>query len=212
MGCDIHPFVERYVEDGQKWVPVDPPRQPTKEWSDWGKYARKITDVEALSKVHTEESEAEPETAEFWYFGRNYDAFTNLAGVRRGEGPVPIFCEPRGIPDDVSDLVRMALSVRIVTDEEYDAGMSEGVSETVARRWFKSGTINTYKIRDILFMKSPDYHSSTYYTSEELDGCIREHSRNTSKRVKELAAEMRKVVKKYRLKNSQVRVVLWFDN
>ena len=210
MGCDIHPFVERYMKEKQKWIPVDPPKQPKKEWQDWGKYARKVTDVEALSKAHTKEPDIEPEIAESWNFGRNYEAFANLAGVRRDDEPV--FCEPRGIPDDVSNLVLMAFSTRIVTNDEYASGTSEGVSEEVAKSWFKSRTISTYRIDGNLFMKSPDCHSATYYTLEELDSCLKEHSKKASKRIKELATEMRKVMKKYGLKHDQVRVVLWFDN
>lgn len=65
MGCDIHVFLERRVED--RWVMVN-----------------------TLTSNQTT--------------NRNYDRFAKLAGVR-GDGP-----EPRGIPADVSESVKLHIS------------------------------------------------------------------------------------------------------
>ena len=65
MGCDIHIFLERRVEN--RWIMVN--------------------------EIN------EPQTT-----SRNYQRFAALAGVR-GDGP-----KPRGIPDDVSESVKLHIS------------------------------------------------------------------------------------------------------
>lgn len=92
MGCDIHLRVERRVNG--KWEPADkwvPTKYPEEEGPSF------VVDYD-----------------DRFYSGRNYNLFAILADVRNGrgfagvktsEGFVPI-CEPKGIPDDITDLVR----------------------------------------------------------------------------------------------------------
>lgn len=81
MGCDIHMVVER--KWGEKWV---------------GLHAA------PFMRTYSRENETAPLTMNFhgWDIkNRNYEFFAKLAGVR-GKGP-----EPRGVPDDASELTLM---------------------------------------------------------------------------------------------------------
>lgn len=87
MGCDIHFYVERRVDD--KWITAD-------KWTP-NKYAGE--EGEPAQSV---------EYDDHFYHGRDYNLFAILAdvrngrgfaGIKTGEGFVPI-AEPRGIPDD----------------------------------------------------------------------------------------------------------------
>ena len=118
MGTDIHPYIERLRQG--VWVPVNPtrkyPRGATKDrnhpayeatkkdftdWARWLDDEDEDRDLEVLSQSH--EEDPAPFRAAQWNFGRNYDAFGYLAGVRR-DGPP--FIEPRGIPRDLSKAVQ----------------------------------------------------------------------------------------------------------
>lgn len=82
MGCDIHIVVERKWEG--RWI-----------------------GLHAVPYMRTyERKDEEPLRSNFvsWDMkNRNYDLFAKLAGVR-GDGP-----EPKGIPDDASELSRMEI-------------------------------------------------------------------------------------------------------
>jgi hypothetical protein len=94
MGCDIHLYVERKVDD--KWVNAD-------KWTP--------------DPYYDEEDGANPLHVDYddrFYRGRNYDLFGMLANVRNGHGFAgcdtgdgfkPI-ATPRGLPADVSAEVR----------------------------------------------------------------------------------------------------------
>lgn len=87
MGCDIHFTVERKVKD--KWIGVFStdltPRQPMYS------YAKGGYDLGTLTGCAPVAGE------------RNYTFFASLAGVR-GAGP-----DPKGVPDDMSELTSAAL-------------------------------------------------------------------------------------------------------
>lgn len=90
MGCDIHPVLEkRWKRDNgtSKWVGLhDFPYTTIKE-------VRQNGEVVARNYWHSPPAQR-----------RNYELFAKLAGVR-GAGP-----EPRGLPEDASDLSLMLLS------------------------------------------------------------------------------------------------------
>lgn len=101
MGCDIHMYVEKLNPETKEWEFQDPPT------------------IE-LYKRH----DGTPVTADYWYWGRNYDLFAFLANVRNGspfrpgdrwynpqdaydDRITPLFemmgeSELRGVPDDAS--------------------------------------------------------------------------------------------------------------
>lgn len=85
MGCDIHLFTEkkRTINNQEKWVNVD-------NWkiNHW--------------KIEPEESEFEVNSA---YCDRNYDLFAILSDVRNYDHVKPI-SEPKGLPPDVSEIVK----------------------------------------------------------------------------------------------------------
>lgn len=93
MGCDIHLYVERKVDD--KWVTAD--KWTPDPYADEGEESRLIVDYH-----------------DCFYSERNYDLFAMLADVRNnigfggcvpGAGFNPIV-EPKGLPDDVSPEVK----------------------------------------------------------------------------------------------------------
>jgi hypothetical protein len=80
LGCDIHFYVEKKVNDA--WQPVQGPNPY------FGKYHG-----EPKMKYHN------------WaYWGRNYSLFELLADVRR-DGEFKALAEPRDLPEDVSDII-----------------------------------------------------------------------------------------------------------
>jgi hypothetical protein len=89
MGCDIHVYTEKQNSQGH-WVNSDNWR-PNEYYSPY-------------DPDYQNESRWEHQSV---YHGRNYRMFSALAGVRGGSwSDEPQFDEPRGLPDDVSDLVR----------------------------------------------------------------------------------------------------------
>jgi hypothetical protein len=83
MGCDIHLYTEKIksVNGVDKWVNCD-------HWK---------------LNPYFGDDEYEPELGLIsLYSGRNYNLFGVLAGVRGGDE----ICLPRGLPDDVSDVVK----------------------------------------------------------------------------------------------------------
>lgn len=89
MGCDIHPILERRWKDERtgktKWVGI-------KEYG--YTYADVWIGGKEIAKNYLVRDRAKE---------RNYELFAKLAGVR-GEGP-----DPRGMPDDISDMGRMLM-------------------------------------------------------------------------------------------------------
>lgn len=85
MGCDIHLYTERYYADKGKWFCRDS-FQINPYWDNGDDL------IERLDHVPI-------------YDMRNYELFAELADVRNYRNK-PSISEPRGIPDDVSDIVR----------------------------------------------------------------------------------------------------------
>jgi hypothetical protein len=89
MGCDIHVYTEKR-NDKDHWVNVD------------------------LWRLNEYYNPYDPEYAysgsqliiNSCYTGRDYTLFSALADVRSGSDDTPVFSQPRGLPDDVSDIVR----------------------------------------------------------------------------------------------------------
>lgn len=84
MGCDIHLYVEVRGADGT-WQSADEWERDTDDGYTW-------VDV--------------PYEKEY-YNGRNYSLFAMLADVRNRDGLIP-FSQPRGLPADVSAIVKEA--------------------------------------------------------------------------------------------------------
>lgn len=88
MGCDIHLFTEnkRIINNKKQWVNID-------NWKLNPYYKENNGDRETKYEINPA------------YWGRNYALFSLLADVRNYSGNKPI-SEPKGIPDDVSQIIR----------------------------------------------------------------------------------------------------------
>lgn len=88
MGCDIHLFTERKrsINNEQKWVNID-------NWKVNPYYEENNEDGERKYNVNSA------------YRHRNYALFSILADVRNNGANKPI-AEPKGLPEDVSDVVK----------------------------------------------------------------------------------------------------------
>lgn len=94
MGCDIHWILEKWSPRRKEWIgvystcetPLPHGSYVTKDnWDD----SKEICGATGFFAITARQ--------------RNYEVFAKLAGVR-GPGP-----DPRGIPDDASDLTKLAL-------------------------------------------------------------------------------------------------------
>jgi len=113
MGCDIHIYVERVLKG--RWIPVDPPAsgldysskkvmnyEDDRVWKAWDQniqYRDATSPLRALADSDKQPEEIYPEVSVPWSYGRDYESFGYLAGVRR-DGLA--FSDPRGIPEDIS--------------------------------------------------------------------------------------------------------------
>ena len=206
MGCDIHCYVEQW--DGKKWLSVYPPRDPSLNWDDWGRYAQIPGPIERLSQAHSPEVDLEPKMAPPWNFGRHYDAFGNLAGVRRQD---IVFEEPKGFPEDASDAIKRLYWLRIVeTETEEDMGT---IIRSRAEQWVNRENGERYcELNGESYVTHPDWHSASHYTFGELSGYLDE-APDAESRVFELCDKLAEVFTDNNLENrNHVRVVFWFDN
>jgi hypothetical protein len=204
MGCDIHSYVER-LHPTKGWVPVNPvpsgnsgPRYLPNgdynydrriDWDDWGRWLKDSkSPVKALADTGRELVDIIPEKAESWSFGRNYEAFGELAGVRREELGPPI--ERRGVPEDISEqLFHEGFFVEVAVLDDLASRKRNGKT----------------------YYWGPYWHSSHWYSLSEMIQFCRDRFFK-EKRIWQLRDEMKKVAKTYGLGSDGVRFVFWFDN
>lgn len=113
MGCDIHLYVEKKKESGE-WYPlvfkneyasddnylVVCKKQVVQELSYWDENYDNFSPEDMIDRIYNL-----PIVHEGFYTDRSYYVFSILADVRNARGFVPI-SEPKGLPDDVSPLVK----------------------------------------------------------------------------------------------------------
>ena len=162
------------------------------DWEDWSRWLGPQSELKQLADAHLPLVDIIPEQADAWAFGRDYDAFFQLAGVRGGYGDEkgPLI-EPRGVPDDISELLFVECFM-----EEWKS------------RW---GTCpRTAKRDEKTWYWHPDWHTPHWYSL----GDLRRQAvgKSVKKRIRQLREEMKKIAKTYKLGNEDVRVVFWFDN
>ena len=201
MGCDIHVYVERQHKR-KGWVPVDPPRKHPAEWyldehgrrdyskhdpTDWGRWMEPESALKALADVVIPELEKVPEQAQSWAFSQGYSSFAQLAGVRSRDGTEPPI-EPRGVPDDISDLL---FGECWMEDSKWGGRTTE-----------RHGRIYCWH---------PDWHTPHWYDLYDMEEFCRNGSFSEA-RIHSLWQEMERVARKYGLGALDVRVVFWFDN
>lgn len=106
MGCDIHVYMERRL--GGHWVAVNAPLHEGEidygKPYPWGAWTYEVSPLEELSQLTLPFAERFPTKAEEWAFGRNYDSFGRLSGVRGDNEYRPA----NGMPKDASASVRQS--------------------------------------------------------------------------------------------------------
>ena len=147
MGCDIHFFVENQVNGA--WLSAD--KWPPNKYADEEGEPPHILDYK-----------------DSFYHDRNYNLFAILADVRNGSGFagcdtgngfVPI-CEPRGVPDDVSEQVASE-SDRMGVDGHSHSWLT--VDELLAYDWTQ-----TSKLRG--FVNAAEYYEWNHWRRKEGEG------------------------------------------
>lgn len=196
MGCDIHLYTEKIksVNGVDKWVNCD-------HWK---------------LNPYFGDDEYEPELELIsLYSGRNYNLFGVLAGVRGGYE----ICPPRGLPSDVSDIVKK-------NSDRWDSDGHSHSYFTLAelKEYYKNnshtshnGFINKRQIKEL------DEDGITPYSWSEWSGPnlqYREWKEDSSLKplVESLDKRMRdefwvqEEVEDTSKEDSKIRVVFWFDN
>jgi len=196
MGCDIHLYTEKIksVNGVDKWVNCD-------HWK-------------LNSYFGDDEYEPELELISL-YSGRNYNLFGVLAGVRGGYE----ICPPRGLPSDVSDIVKK-------NSDRWDGDGHSHSYFTLAelKEYYKNnshtshnGFINKRQIKEL------DEDGITPYSWSEWSGPnlqYREWKEDSSLKplVESLDKRMRdefwvqEEVEDTSKEDSKIRIVFWFDN
>ncbi len=90
MGCDIHILTEKRHKKREKDEVVPP-------WTNTDRFRYNSYKQEDPNDDSEEVLEIVPV-----YRERDYNLFTRLAGVRSYDSDMPVFAQPRGIPDDIS--------------------------------------------------------------------------------------------------------------
>ena len=207
MGCDIHVLMERRYKGA--WVPVNPEPYPEPpegyDYSQrlpWGAYTE-INALEELADAAKPFVDRVPSRSKWFYFRRNYEAFTQLAGVRGPEDEA--FAPPKGAPDDASDQVFETLHLRV--GDQDGQGV---VTRKTAERWGRwSPTLRN----GVEYIWNVDLHTPSWYTLEELHNHIdRIGKGDVDRDVLELTKEMFRICKLYKLDQAAVRVIFAFDN
>lgn len=105
MGCDIHIYVER-KNNNDVWEAISGANPWISTYKDWTEHADTEERKQYLLNRVAEMEREEPEIFQGWiYDGRNYNLFAILADVRNYYSLRPIDY-PRGLPNDVSDVVK----------------------------------------------------------------------------------------------------------
>lgn len=210
MGCDIHVVVERKCPDG-RWRVVNPkPEKRDKgdfRWG-WGVFQDELTAMEQLALSVTPEEVQEPPRVGYWYFGRNYEAFAQLAGVRATRDDASVF-PIKGFPKDAADLTFWEFHMRIVretseSDNYYCATLAD------AEKW----RAPVFEHNGQQVIAHPDWHSPNWLTGKELASYSRllEHPDDWVDRIQHLTDALKQVAEEWRVELEEVRTVFWFDN
>ena len=208
MGCDIHLCLERRLIKEKKVI-VSP--EIKRENGTIRKELSYIMEKKWLSCNIT------------GFYGtwrdRHYGMFAKLANVRNYWDIDPI-SEPRGIPEDVSFDILRKYMFTVVDDETYEKYYVDNerqiVSESKCNDFVKKYDCSTKIVDNIKFVDSPDYHSASWCTTEEMENAIEEillqENGNYSDDAEEWLALLG-AMKGYEMSGEyECRAVFWFDN
>lgn len=208
MGCDIHLCLERRLRKEKKVI-VSP--EIKRENGTIRKELSYIMEKKWLSCNIT------------GFYGtwgdRHYGMFAKLADVRNDWNIQPI-SEPRGIPEDITSEVLAKYMFRVVDNETYEKYYSDGekqiVSEDMCNNFVEKYDCSIKIVDDCKFVGSPDYHSASWCTTEEMENAIEEillqENGNYSDDAEEWLALLG-AMKGYEMSGEyECRAIFWFDN
>lgn len=137
---------------------------------------------------------------EVWATGRNYDLFAKMAGVR-GRGP-----EPKGLPDDVSDIVNLAAD-QWGGDGHSHSFMSLEEFEAVLR---KCGYRFNHDRTDAFY--EPNYNNPEPFKDAKDAPPDFTTVVNYGKKLRQEVSQIDSIILGDEPSKVDIRVVFWFDN
>lgn len=217
MGCDIHLRLERRLRKDKKVVYL-----PEKKDED-GNIIRKEFSHTYSSKIWHNCSILNYENT---WGDRCYGMFALLNDVRNyWENEMKPLVN-KGFPDDACNNTKELYSCRIWRREEEIPEWAEDryVTKEKAEEWLKKGystkiyltSYDNGKIDEDYLVSSPDYHSPSWCTVEEMEYCINKIFKDENGNWKGDYIEwlaLLNAMKGYELSGEYVcRAVFWFDN
>lgn len=109
--------------------------------------------------------------------------------------------EPKGLPDDISDMVAFE-NVHYICDDIHS---EDYVTSETAKRWIDDCNSEYYKDH---WVTSPDYHSHSWLTLKEFEECINLCEYNYKLEYEAVLAAMKQIESN----DCETRIVFWFDN
>jgi len=134
-------------------------------------------------------------------FGRSYDMFAKMAGVRSYGSITPI-TEPRGMPEHPAWHSKMDNQLFVTDSDEHEEGTCP---RSLAERWVAIGA-GKYIDEDKTYVTHPDCHSNSWLTTEEFAKAFKKT--DPGPEYKAALAAMRSFEKS----GYEARLVFWFDN
>lgn len=140
---------------------------------------------------------------------RIYGMFAALAGVRNYSNieHLPV----RGIPSDASASTLMLYGHEVADEAEYDWQCRTADAEY----WVLRGYSHYYEVYGSKYCSNPDWHTPSWCTTSEMEGCINRIFKKEDGGYKGDYAEwlaLLGAMKGYEADGSECRAVFWFDD
>lgn len=195
MGTDIHLVMEWL--DGKEWRPFNADPDPDGSLDSWGKYTPFPTPMEQLAtELGLDRGQEE---VYFWNFGRDYESFGQLVGVRSTEEPL---WECGGYPQHCSEKVWRLFHHLVDSEINWDDNTVN--EEWVERMSPRASVVERFGKR---WVRNFDYHSP---------GCIRltemEHTYGMSDDLDALIRHCKKLAQTRNIPFDKIRMTFAFDS
>jgi hypothetical protein len=145
------------------------------------------------------------------HFNRDYTLFGVMAGVRNED---LVLFHPKGLPKKISWRAESEYYLFVDKDSKPGEHLCDEHSCTKQRadEWIEQG-LSTYKVKNTSFVTNPDWHSTSWLTTEEFAKVLNkleylhvhlDYPNSITPTLKATLAAMREL--------PNARLVFWFDN